>query len=56
MQVNVALDIVNEMCEAGLTLSTDVLHSMLQICDDTSEYNLVRPIFHTITPMFLHWS
>ncbi|WVZ00221.1 hypothetical protein V8G54_026290 [Vigna mungo] len=35
-----ALDIVNEMCEAGLTLSTEVLHSMLQICDETSEYNL----------------
>ncbi|XP_014521951.1 pentatricopeptide repeat-containing protein At4g04790, mitochondrial isoform X1 [Vigna radiata var. radiata] len=39
-KVHVALDIVNEMCEAGLTLSTEVLHSMLQICDETSEYNL----------------
>lgn len=56
MQVHVALDIVDEMCEAGLTLSTKALHSILQICDDTSEYNLVWPIFHTITPLFLHLS
>lgn len=41
MQVHVALDIVDEMCEAGLALSTKVLHSILQICDETSEYNLV---------------
>ena len=56
MQVHVALDIVNEMCEAGLTPSIDVLHSILQICGETSEYNLVFPIFHTITHLFLHWS
>ncbi|XP_068499880.1 pentatricopeptide repeat-containing protein At4g04790, mitochondrial-like isoform X1 [Phaseolus vulgaris] len=47
-KVHVALDIVKEMCEAGLTLSTDVLHSILQICDETSEYNLVHQIFFTI--------
>ncbi|KAH1222692.1 Pentatricopeptide repeat-containing protein, mitochondrial [Glycine max] len=41
LKVHVALDIVDEMCEAGLTLSTKVLHSILQICDDTSEYNLL---------------
>ncbi|CAJ1956790.1 unnamed protein product [Sphenostylis stenocarpa] len=40
-KVHVALDIVNEMCEAGLTLSTEVLHSILQICHETSEHNLV---------------
>ncbi|KAL5132354.1 Pentatricopeptide repeat-containing protein, mitochondrial [Glycine soja] len=48
LKVHVALDIVDEMCEAGLTLSTKVLHSILQICDDTSEYNLVHRIFSTI--------
>lgn len=41
MQVHVALDIVDEMCEAGLALSNGVLHSILQICEETSEYNLV---------------
>ncbi|KHN36727.1 Pentatricopeptide repeat-containing protein, mitochondrial [Glycine soja] len=48
LEVHVALDIVDEMCEAGLTLSTKALHSILQICDDTSEYNLVHRIFSTI--------
>ncbi|KAL2589776.1 hypothetical protein AAZV13_13G249700 [Glycine max] len=42
LEVHVALDIVDEMCEAGLTLSTKALHSILQICDDTSEYNLIE--------------
>ncbi|KAL2331576.1 hypothetical protein Fmac_019157 [Flemingia macrophylla] len=48
LKVHVALDIVDEMCEAGLTLSVKVLHSILQICDKTSEYNLVHRIFSTI--------
>lgn len=47
-KVHVALDIVDEMCEAGLALSTEVLHSILQICDETSEYNLVHRVFSTI--------
>ncbi|TKY48979.1 Pentatricopeptide repeat-containing protein mitochondrial [Spatholobus suberectus] len=42
LKVHMALDIVDEMCEAGLTLSTKVLHSILQICDKTSEYNLLE--------------
>ncbi|XP_061341805.1 pentatricopeptide repeat-containing protein At4g21880, mitochondrial-like [Gastrolobium bilobum] len=48
LKPHVALDIVDEMCEAGLTLSTEVLHSILQTCDEASEYNLVHRIFSTI--------
>ncbi|XP_027342795.1 pentatricopeptide repeat-containing protein At4g04790, mitochondrial-like [Abrus precatorius] len=48
LKVHVALDIVDEMCEAGMTLSTEVLHSILQICDKTSEYNLVHRILSII--------
>ncbi|KAK7324653.1 hypothetical protein VNO77_28384 [Canavalia gladiata] len=48
LKVHVAVDIVDEMCAAGLTLSTEVLHSILQICDKTSEYHLVHQILSTI--------
>lgn len=52
LKVHVALDIVNEMCESGLTLSTKVLHSILRICDETSEYNLV----HRILSILRHYN
>ncbi|KAK7401902.1 hypothetical protein VNO78_13754 [Psophocarpus tetragonolobus] len=48
LKVHEALDIVDEMCEEGLTLSIEVLHSILQICEDTSEYNLVHRIYSTM--------
>lgn len=41
MQVHAALDIVDEMRGAGLTPSIQALHSILQISDETSEFNLV---------------
>ncbi|XP_057761768.1 pentatricopeptide repeat-containing protein At4g04790, mitochondrial-like isoform X2 [Arachis stenosperma] len=47
-EVRVALDIVDEMCEGGLTLSNEMLQSILQTCEKTSEYNLVHRIFSTI--------
>ncbi|RYR56645.1 hypothetical protein Ahy_A05g022323 isoform G [Arachis hypogaea] len=47
-EVRVALDIVDEMCEGGLTLSNEMLQSILQTCEETSEYNLVHRIFSTI--------
>ncbi|QHO12597.1 pentatricopeptide repeat-containing protein At4g04790, mitochondrial isoform X1 [Arachis hypogaea] len=47
-EVRVALDIVDEMCEEGLTLSNEMLQSILQTCEETSEYNLVHRIFSTI--------
>ncbi|XP_029149015.1 uncharacterized protein [Arachis hypogaea] len=48
LSVRVALDIVDEMCEEGLTLSNEMLQSILQTCEETSEYNLVHRIFSTI--------
>ena len=45
MQVGVALDIVEKMCEAGFTLSTEVLQYILQICEESYEYVLVYYIF-----------
>lgn len=53
MQVDTAVDIVDKMCEAGFTLSTQVLQSILHICEETYDYILVRYIFHAIAPVFL---
>uniref|UniRef100_A0A367GL20 Pentacotripeptide-repeat region of PRORP domain-containing protein n=1 Tax=Glycine max TaxID=3847 RepID=A0A367GL20_SOYBN len=44
-KVGVALDIVEKMCEAGFTLSTEVLQYILQICEESYEYVLVYYIF-----------
>lgn len=41
MQVDVALDIVDKMCQAGFELSTHVLQSILQICEEAYDYILV---------------
>ena len=43
MQVDVALDIVDKMCQAGFELATHVLQSILQICEEAYDYILVRP-------------
>ena len=45
MQVGIALDIEEKMCEAGFTLSTEVLQCVLQICEESYEYILVYYIF-----------
>ena len=52
MQVDVALDLVDKMCEAGFTLSTEVLQSILHICEETYEYILVWHILLTTAPLF----
>lgn len=44
MQVDAALDIVDKMCEAGYMLSTHILQSILQICEETYDYILVWSI------------
>lgn len=41
MQMDVALDLVEKMCEAGFTLSSEVLQFLLQICEESFEYILV---------------
>ncbi|KAK7262647.1 hypothetical protein RJT34_30222 [Clitoria ternatea] len=47
-KVDVALDIVENMCEAGFILSTEVLQSILHICEDSYEYILVHRIYSII--------
>ncbi|KAK8464182.1 hypothetical protein PHAVU_011G140050 [Phaseolus vulgaris] len=46
-KVGDALDIVEQMCNAGFYLSTDVLQFILQICEESYEYILVHRI-HSI--------
>jgi hypothetical protein len=41
MQVDVALDIVEKMCEAGFKPSIHVLQTIIQICEETYDYILV---------------
>lgn len=48
-KVHAALDIVDEMCEMGLTISIDVLHSILRACEESYEFNLVRRIYSVIS-------
>ncbi|KAE8703191.1 hypothetical protein F3Y22_tig00110472pilonHSYRG00005 [Hibiscus syriacus] len=47
-KVHLALDIADEMCEVGLSLSIDTLHSILYACEEIYEYNLVRRIYDLI--------
>jgi len=53
MQVGDALDIVEQMCNAGFYLSTDVLQFILQICEESYEYILVYLIFLATCHLFL---
>ncbi|KAA8526940.1 hypothetical protein F0562_008831 [Nyssa sinensis] len=48
LKVHVALDIVDHMLEEGLTLSMEMLHSVLQACEHSCEYNLVQRIYSLI--------
>ncbi|KAL4390491.1 hypothetical protein AHAS_Ahas03G0150400 [Arachis hypogaea] len=47
-KVDVALDLVDNMCEAGFTLSTRMLQSILHICEETYEHILVYRIYSII--------
>ncbi|KAI9079185.1 hypothetical protein K1719_038911 [Acacia pycnantha] len=49
LEVHLALKIVCAMCEAGFTLSTEVLNSILQSVEETCEYNLVHWIYSIIS-------
>ncbi|XP_015170188.1 pentatricopeptide repeat-containing protein At4g04790, mitochondrial-like isoform X2 [Solanum tuberosum] len=48
-KVHAALDMVDQMFEAGLTLSLETFNSILEACDKSCEYNLV----HRMYPMIL---
>ncbi|KAL1201774.1 Pentatricopeptide repeat-containing protein [Cardamine amara subsp. amara] len=44
-EVATALDIVENMCEAGLVISENVLHSLLHAIEQILEFNLVQRIY-----------
>ncbi|KAK4714848.1 hypothetical protein R3W88_020755 [Solanum pinnatisectum] len=48
-KVHAALDMVDQMFEAGLPLSLETFNSVLEACDKSCEYNLV----HRMYPMIL---
>ncbi|XP_020226184.1 pentatricopeptide repeat-containing protein At4g04790, mitochondrial isoform X2 [Cajanus cajan] len=48
-KVDLALDVVEKMCEAGFTLSTEVLQFILQTCEESYEYILVHQIYSIIS-------
>lgn len=39
-----ALDVVEKMGEAGVTITADILHSLLHAIDEVLEFNLVRTL------------
>ncbi|CBI20513.3 unnamed protein product, partial [Vitis vinifera] len=47
-KVHAALDIVDQMCEAGLTLSIEMFHSILRASEESFEFNLVHRIYSVI--------
>ncbi|XP_052177896.1 pentatricopeptide repeat-containing protein At4g04790, mitochondrial isoform X2 [Diospyros lotus] len=44
-KVHVALDVLDQMPEAGLSLSIETIHSMLHACEESCDYNLVHRIY-----------
>ncbi|KAG7546642.1 Pentatricopeptide repeat [Arabidopsis suecica] len=44
-EVVTALDIVENLCEAGLVISANILHSLLQAVEQILEFNLVQRIY-----------
>ncbi|XP_062169018.1 pentatricopeptide repeat-containing protein At4g04790, mitochondrial-like isoform X2 [Alnus glutinosa] len=47
-KVHAALDIVDKMCEVGMTLSIEVLHSILHASEESYDFNLVHRIYSVI--------
>lgn len=52
-----ALDVVGEMLEAGLTVSMLPINHILHACEESCNYNLVRCIilFYLLELMFSFW-
>nr|GMC76484.1 pentatricopeptide repeat-containing protein At4g04790, mitochondrial-like [Ipomoea batatas] len=49
LKVHTALNIVDQMIEAGLSLSTGTFNLILDACEDSCEYNLVRQMYLIIS-------
>ncbi|PNY06985.1 PPR containing plant-like protein [Trifolium pratense] len=50
-KVDVALDIVEKMCEAGFKLSTHVLQTIVQICEETYDYILFQRAYEMVNEL-----
>lgn len=50
--MHAALDIVDEMCEVGMTLSIEVLHSILHASEESYDFNLVGCL-HIAPPYYM---
>uniref|UniRef100_A0A803LYK2 PROP1-like PPR domain-containing protein n=1 Tax=Chenopodium quinoa TaxID=63459 RepID=A0A803LYK2_CHEQI len=48
-KVHLALDLVDEMCEAGLSLSTGALNAICHACEESCEFILVRRIYSMLS-------
>ncbi|XP_024200345.1 pentatricopeptide repeat-containing protein At4g21880, mitochondrial [Rosa chinensis] len=49
LKVHVALELVDEMSEQGLTFSMEALHSILQASSESCDFNLVHQIYSVIS-------
>ncbi|KAM7504121.1 hypothetical protein LguiB_003025 [Lonicera macranthoides] len=49
LKIYMALEIVEQMFEVGLTLSRETFHSILNACDECCEYNLVHRLYPAIS-------
>ncbi|GMH05708.1 hypothetical protein Nepgr_007548 [Nepenthes gracilis] len=48
LKVHLALDVADQMCQAGLTISTETLNYISQACEESCEFNLVRRIYSVL--------
>ncbi|OVA11163.1 Pentatricopeptide repeat [Macleaya cordata] len=48
LEVHEALDIVDQMCQLGFSLSIEILHPILDAVEESCELDLVRPIYSVI--------
>ncbi|XP_011048290.1 PREDICTED: pentatricopeptide repeat-containing protein At4g04790, mitochondrial-like [Populus euphratica] len=48
LKVHLALDIVDQMCKEGLTISINTIHSILNASEESFDFNLVRRIYSLI--------
>jgi hypothetical protein len=56
MQVDVAIDVVDKMCEAGFTLSSHVMQSVLETCSETDQHFRVLYILRKPASLFFYSS
>ncbi|GAB2284649.1 hypothetical protein Dimus_019101 [Dionaea muscipula] len=48
LKVHLALDVVDQMCQAGFSLSTETLNCISHACEESSEFYLVRRIYSVL--------